>query len=156
MGGPLPWIRQCNESNLTDLRTCTEGKSRGSLYVTLAALQLSLPQRPLCVVGRLGERKRKRAGHDVLHLFLLGYPAGTSAEERGSVMYRFLTLYSFLLVAYPQIGSAYVKERTMTLKYRSKSFFLGKKRERLIRFQFVNKPSFQKVEFDRPGERSPE
>ena len=59
-------------------------------------------------------------------------------------------------MAYPQIGSAYVKEGIMTLKYRSKSFFLGKKRERLIRFQFVNKPSFQKVEFDCPGERSPE
>ena len=36
-----------------------------------------------------------------------------------------------------------VKEGTMTLKYRSKSFFLGKKRERLKKFQFVNKPSFK-------------
>ena len=114
--------------------------------MTLAALQLSLQHGPLCVAGRAR----------FIAAIFLGYPAGTSAEERGSVMYRFLTLYSFLLVAYPQIGSAYVKEGTMTLKYRSKSFFLGKKRERLIRFQFVNKPSFQNVEFDRPGERSPE
>ena len=58
--GPLPWIRHFNESDLTDFSTCTEGKSRGSLYMTLAALQLSLPQRPLCVAGKLGERKRKR------------------------------------------------------------------------------------------------
>ena len=114
--------------------------------MTLAALQLSLQHGPLCVAGRAR----------CIAAIFLGYPAGTSAEERGSVMYRFLTLYSFLLVAYPQIGSAYVKERTMTLKYRSKSFFLGKKRERLIKFQFDNKPSFQKLEFDRPGERSPE
>ena len=54
---------------------------RGSLYVTLAAMPLSLPLGPVCVTGRLGERKRKRGGHDVL-LFLLGYPAGASAEER--------------------------------------------------------------------------
>ena len=60
-------------------------------------------------------------GHDVL-LFL-----GTSAEERGSAMYRFLTLNSFILVAHPQIGSAFVKGGTMTLTYRSKSIFLGKK-----------------------------
>ena len=101
--------------------------------MTLAALQLSLQHGPLCVAGRAR----------CIAAIFLGYPAGTSAEERGSVMYRFLTLYSFLLVAYPQIGSAYVKEGTMTLKYRSKSFFLGKKRERLINFQFVNKPSFK-------------
>ena len=104
-------------------------------------MPLSLPLGPLCVTGRLGERKRKRGGHDVL-LVLLGYPAGASAEERGSAMYRFLTLNSSLLVAHPEIGSAYVKEGTMTLTCKSKSFFLGKKRERLIRFQFVNKPSF--------------
>ena len=72
-------------------------------------------------------RKKKKArgggggGHDVL-LFL-----GTSAEERGSAMYRFLTLNSFILVAHPQIGSAFVKGGTMTLTYRSKSIFLGKK-----------------------------
>ena len=54
-----------------------------------------------------------------------------------------IALNSFLLVAYLQIGSAYVKEGTMILKYRSKRFFLGKKRERLIRFHFVNKPSFK-------------
>ena len=60
--GPLPLIRHFNESNLTDFRTCTEGKSRGSLYITLAAMPLSLPQGPLCVAGRLGERKRKRGG----------------------------------------------------------------------------------------------
>ena len=60
-------------------------------------------------------------GHDVL-LFL-----GASAEERGSAMYRFLTLNSFILVAHPQIGSAFVKGGTMTLTCRSKSIFLGKK-----------------------------
>ena len=54
-----------------------------------------------------------------------------------------IVLNSFLLVAYPQIGSAYVKEGTMTLTYRSKSFFLGNQSERLIRFQFVNKSSFK-------------
>ena len=81
--GPLRWIRHFNGSNLTDFRTCTEGKSHGSLY-----MPLSLPQGPLFVAGRLGERKRKRGGHDVL-LYLLGYPAGASAEERGSAMYRF-------------------------------------------------------------------
>ena len=37
-----------------------------------------------------------------------------------------IALNSFLLVAYPEIGSAYVKDRTMTLTYRSKSFLLGK------------------------------
>ena len=42
-------------------------------------------------------------------------------------MYRFLTLNSFILVAHPQIGSAFVKGGTMTLTYRSKSIFLGKK-----------------------------
>ena len=70
-------------------------------------------------------RKKKKArggggGHDVL-LFL-----GASAEERSSAMYRFLTLNSFILVAHPQTGSAFVKEGTMTLTYRSKSIFLGK------------------------------
>ena len=72
-------------------------------------------------------RKKKKArgggggGHDVLRFL------GTSAEERGSAMYRFLTLNSFILVAHPQIGSAFVKGGTMTLTYRSKSIFLGKK-----------------------------
>ena len=83
-------------------------------------MPLSLPQGPLCVAGR----RRKRGGgggHDVLLLL------GTSAEERGSAMYRFLTLNSFILVAHPQIGSAFVKGGTMTLTYRSKSIFLGKK-----------------------------
>ena len=86
-----------------------------SSSATLSSAKASLCRR------KLGERKRKRGGggggHDVL-LFL-----GASAEERGSAMYRFLTLNLFLLVAYPQIGSAYAKEGTMTLKYRSNSFF---------------------------------
>ena len=76
------------------------------------------------------EKEKESAGgggHDVLQLFLLGYPAGASAKERGSAMYRFLTLNSFILVAHPQIGSAFVKGGTMTLTYRSKSIFLGKK-----------------------------
>jgi len=37
-------------------------------------------------------------------------------------------LNSFLFVQHPQIGSAYVTEGKMTLKYRSKREFLGKKR----------------------------
>jgi len=43
------------------------------------------PQRPLCVVGRLGREKRKRAA-DVparLLFFDCGYQAGTPADERG-------------------------------------------------------------------------
>ena len=37
-------------------------------------------------------------------------------------------LNSFLFVQHPQIGSAYVTEGKTTLKYRSTSEFLGKKR----------------------------
>ena len=48
-------------------------------------------------------------------------------------------LNSFLFVQLPQIGSAYVTEGKLILKYRSKSEFLGKKRLRLI--EFVNEPS---------------
>ena len=76
-----------------------------SSSATLLSAEVSLCRR------KLGERKRKRGrggGHDVL-LFL-----GASAEERGSTMYRFLALNLFLLVAHPQIGSAYAKEGTMT------------------------------------------
>ena len=58
--------------------------------------------------GRKKKKARAGGGHDVL-LFL-----GASAEERGSTMYRFLALNLFLLVAHPQIGSAYAKEGTMT------------------------------------------
>ena len=81
--------------------------------MTLAALQLFFPQRSLCVAGSWEKEKESAGGgggglHDVL-LFL-----GASAEERGSTMYRFLALNLFLLVAHPQIGSAYAKEGTMT------------------------------------------
>ena len=53
-------------------------------------LHLSPPKRPVCVVGRLGRKKRERARHDgipralsifQLLLYLSGYPAGDSAEE---------------------------------------------------------------------------
>ena len=43
------------------------------------------PQRPLCIVGRLGREKRERAA-DVSALLLFfdyGYQAGTTADERG-------------------------------------------------------------------------
>ena len=47
-------------------------------------------------------------------------------------------LNSFLLLAAdPQIGSAYVIDSKMTLKYRSKSVFQGKKIERLIRCRLL-------------------
>ena len=54
---------------------------------------LSPPQRPLCVVGRLGRKKKEARGARSfparflffwLLLFLLRYPAGTSVEERAS------------------------------------------------------------------------
>ena len=43
------------------------------------------PQRPLCVVGRLGREKRERAA-DVsarLLFFYYGYQTGNSADEKG-------------------------------------------------------------------------
>ena len=49
-------------------------------------------------------------------------------------------LNSFLFVQHPQIGSAYVTKGTMTLKYRSKSEFLVKKRLRLIRLSLLMNP----------------
>ena len=49
-------------------------------------------------------------------------------------------LNSFLFVQHPQIGSAFVTEVKMTLKYRSKSEFLGKKRLRLIRLSLLTNP----------------
>ena len=42
-------------------------------------------------------------------------------------------LNSFVFVQHPQIGNAHVTESEMTLKHKSKSEFLGKKRLRLIR-----------------------
>ena len=39
------------------------------------------PQRPLCVVGRLGRKKQKARGASSTARFLLGYPAGVFAEE---------------------------------------------------------------------------
>ena len=49
-------------------------------------------------------------------------------------------LNSFLLVQHPQIGNAYVTEGKMTLKYRSKSEFLGKKRLRFITLSLLTNP----------------
>ena len=49
-------------------------------------------------------------------------------------------LNSFLFVKHPQIGNAYVIEGKMTLKYRSRSEFLGKKRLRLIRLRLLTNP----------------
>ena len=49
-------------------------------------------------------------------------------------------LNSFLFVQHPQIGNAYVTEGKMTLKYKSKSEFLGKKRLRLIRLSLLTNP----------------
>jgi len=49
-------------------------------------------------------------------------------------------LNSFLFVQHPQIGSAYVTEGKMTLKYTFKSEFLGKKRPRLIRLGLLTNP----------------
>ena len=49
-------------------------------------------------------------------------------------------LNSFLFVQQPQIGNAYVTEVKMTLKYRSNSEFLGKKRLRLIRLSLLTNP----------------
>ena len=46
-------------------------------------------------------------------------------------------LNSFLFVQHQQIGSAYVTEGEMTLKYRPKSEFLSKKRLRLIRLSLL-------------------
>ena len=42
-------------------------------------------------------------------------------------------LNSFLFEQHPEIGSAYVTQGKITLKYRSKNEFLGKKRLHLIR-----------------------
>ena len=49
-------------------------------------------------------------------------------------------LNSFVFVQHPQIGNAYVTESKMTLKHRSKSEFLGKKRLRLIRLSLLMNP----------------
>ena len=49
-------------------------------------------------------------------------------------------LHLFLFVQHPQIGNAYVTEGIMTLKYRSKSEFLGKTRLRLIRLSLLTNP----------------
>ena len=49
-------------------------------------------------------------------------------------------LNSFLFVQLPQIGSAYVTEGKLILKYRSKSEFLGKKRLLLIRMSLLTNP----------------
>ena len=49
-------------------------------------------------------------------------------------------LNSFLLVAHPQIGSAYVIEGKMTSKYWSNSVLLGKARELLISFSLLTNP----------------
>ena len=44
--------------------------------------ELCPPHRPLCVVGRLGRKKQKARGASSTARFLLGYPAGVSAEGR--------------------------------------------------------------------------
>ena len=49
-------------------------------------------------------------------------------------------LNSFLLVQHPQIGNAYVTEGKITLKYKSKSEFLGKKWLCLIRLSLLRNP----------------
>ena len=49
-------------------------------------------------------------------------------------------LNSFLFVLHPQIGNAYVTAVKITLKYKSKSEFLGKKRLRLIRLSMLMYP----------------
>ena len=49
-------------------------------------------------------------------------------------------LNSFLFVQHPQISNAYVTEGKITLKYKSKSEFLGKKRLRLIRLSLLTNP----------------
>ena len=73
--------------------------------------RLSPPQRPLCVVGRLGERKRERARHDgkeegrfplpivprALSIFsiiaiLMGIPSGSLCGGERSTVYYFQTL----------------------------------------------------------------
>ena len=55
-------------------------------------------------------------------------------------MYGFQRIKSFLFVQHPQIGNAYVTEDKMTLKYGSKSEFLGKTRIRLIRLSLLTNP----------------
>ena len=49
-------------------------------------------------------------------------------------------LNSFVFVQHPQIGNAHVTESEMTLKHKSKSEFLGKKRLRLIRLSLLTNP----------------
>ena len=49
-------------------------------------------------------------------------------------------LNSFLFAQHPQIDNAYVTEGKITLKYKSKSEFLGKKRLRLIRLNLLTNP----------------
>ena len=51
-----------------------------------------------------------------------------------------IELNSFLFVQHPRIGNAYVTEGKITLKYKSKSKFLGKKRLRLIRLSLLTTP----------------
>ena len=52
----------------------------------------------------------------------------------------FKALNSLLLVAHPQIGSAYVIEGKMTSKCWSNSVLLGKARELLISFSLLTNP----------------
>ena len=82
-------------------------KRSNTLTSSKTAHSLSSPRRPLCIVGRLEKRKKKARGGQWegereearifplpivpralsifrLLLFLLGYPAGVSAEKRGS------------------------------------------------------------------------
>ena len=135
--GPLRWIRYFNESNLTDFRTCTEGKSHGSLYMPLSLFRKDL------VLSQGGWEKEKESAGSTMYCYFYWDTHREPLRRREALQcIDSIALNSFLLVAYPQISNAYAKEGTMTLKHRSKSFFLGKKRERLIRFQFVNKPSF--------------
>ena len=49
-------------------------------------------------------------------------------------------LNSFLFVQQPQIGNAYVTKGEITLEYRYKSEFLGKKRLPLIRLSLLTNP----------------
>ena len=49
-------------------------------------------------------------------------------------------LNSFVFVQHSQIGNAHVTESEMTLKHKSKSEFLGKKRLRLIRLSLLTNP----------------
>ena len=63
-------MRHLNESNLTDFQTCTEGKSRGSLYVTLAAMPLSVPQGASLCRREAGRRNKKARGARYIAIFI--------------------------------------------------------------------------------------